>query len=449
MPVELKLKRKVGRPSKEDAKAHTALQDLLKTVETVPELVEILQEGIVRRNQRRQADEMENADQAQVNAPAQANQVPDAAPPWMQALLNQMATQGQMITNQGAAIIAIQQELQDRKEAGGSGGNARIDPPPAPDPSVTESSSESETDSEEEDYDERRQRRHERREKRREKRRLRREKRREEMIKGTGKGKSSTKSPATVTTSRDAPALARRSTKDVSNEEYCDYLEQLAQDCYEAEKDKWGPCPVMGYGNNLTQQEKPPMIGPDATGPQFEMWIRKWRFHVERNAQGVHPKLMGDFLRNQLQNACTDELWLWVENMMKGATAGQILRGLRERVFSKCNMAGTFLDVVQTPQSEMQTAEQLIMENDTTINHFKLAYPDRDDGMGIFLLMARLKNKRLRDKVTTMQDRPYNEICKQIIEFDQQYRQSDQLHSRITGSSHREVYQASAQNPGS
>ena len=134
---------------------------------------------------------------------------------------------------------------------------------------------------------------------------------------------------------------------------------------------------------------------------------------------------------------------------MKGATAGQILKGLRERVFSKCNMARTFLDVVQTPQGEMQPAEQLIMENDTTINHFKLAYPDRDDGMGIFLLMARLKNKRLRDKVTTMQDRPYNEICKQIIEFDQQYRQSDQLHSRITGSSHREVYQASAQNPGS
>ena len=62
----------------------------------------------------------------------------------------------------------------------------------------------------------------------------------------------------------------------------------------------------------------------------------------------------------------------------------------------------------------MQTAEQLIMENDTTINHFKLAYPDRDDGMGIFLLMARLKNKPLRDKVTTMQDKPHNEICKQI-----------------------------------
>ena len=65
------------------------------------------------------------------------------------------------------------------------------------------------------------------------------------MIEGTGKGKSSTKSPATVTSSSDAPALARRWTKDVSNEEYCDYLEQLAQDCYETEKDKCGPCPVM------------------------------------------------------------------------------------------------------------------------------------------------------------------------------------------------------------
>ena len=156
MPVELKLKRKVGRPSKEEAKAHTALQDLLKTFETVPELVEILQEGIVRRNQRRQADEMENADQAQVNAPAQANQVPNAAPPWMQALMNQMATQGQMIVNQGAAIIALQQKLH-RKEAGGSGNKAEPDPPPAPDPSVTESSSESDTDSEEEDDDEPRQ----------------------------------------------------------------------------------------------------------------------------------------------------------------------------------------------------------------------------------------------------------------------------------------------------
>ena len=62
----------------------------------------------------------------------------------------------------------------------------------------------------------------------------------------------------------------------------------------------------------------------------------------------------------------------------------------------------------------MQSAEQLIMENDTTINHFKLAYPDRDDGMGIFLLMARLKNKCLCDKVTTMQDKPYNQMCEQI-----------------------------------
>ena len=35
-------------------------------------------------------------------------------------------------------------------------------------------------------------------------------------------GESSTKSPATVTTNRDAPTLARSSTKDVSNEEYCD-----------------------------------------------------------------------------------------------------------------------------------------------------------------------------------------------------------------------------------
>ena len=110
MPVELTLKRRVGRPTTEEAKAHNELQDLLKQVETVPELVEIIQEGLVRR---KQADEMDNAEGAQVN------QVPDAAPPWMLALLNQIKVQGD-------AIASIQQELQGRKEAGGSGTTVKV-----------------------------------------------------------------------------------------------------------------------------------------------------------------------------------------------------------------------------------------------------------------------------------------------------------------------------------
>ena len=71
---------------------------------------------------------------------------------------------------------------------------------------------------------------------------------------------------------------------------------------------------------------------------------------MERNANNVHPLLMGDFLHSQLENACTDDLWIWVESTLKDATAGDIMKGLRERVFSKFNMAGTFLDIVQRPQ---------------------------------------------------------------------------------------------------
>jgi len=43
-----------------------------------------------------------------------------------------------------------------------------------------------------------------------------------------------------------AVGTARRSTKDISNEDYCDYLETLAQECYQKDKKDWGPCPVVG-----------------------------------------------------------------------------------------------------------------------------------------------------------------------------------------------------------
>src|SRR5574343_452708 len=104
MPVELNVKRPVGRPKKEEAKAHDELQDLLKRVETVPELVEIIQEGLARRNQ---ADEMEDADGAQ------GNQAPDAPPPWMVAFMQQQTNAIQSLRqDQEEAIRALRQELQ-------------------------------------------------------------------------------------------------------------------------------------------------------------------------------------------------------------------------------------------------------------------------------------------------------------------------------------------------
>ena len=154
---------------------------------------------------------------------------------------------------------------------------------------------------------------------------------------------------------------------------------------------------------------------------------------MERNANNVHPLLMGDFLHSQLENACTDDLWLWVESTLKDATAGDIMKGLRERVFSKVNMAGTFLDIVQRPQEVGQIEDQLIAENDSTIAHFHHAYPNTHDGMGIFLLMARLRNQKIHEKVSQMQDKSYKDICKVVIEFGQTLRQSAQLHNHVTG----------------
>ena len=265
-------------------------------------------------------------------------------------------------------------------------------------------------------------------------------KKKEEEAKGLSK------SGPPKTTLREPGTLERRSTKDVSNEEYCDYLEELARIRYREDYDKWGACPVIGYGQNVIMNENPPILTANCTGPEFDNWVRKWRFYIERNASGVHPKLMGNFLINQIQNACTDDLWLWVESTLKGATAGEIMRGLRQRVFSRCNMARTFLDITQKPQGDHQTEDQLIQENDSTVDHFRAAYPE-GDGLNIFLLLARLKNKRLREKVTQIQDKPYADICKVVIEMGQQMRQTQQLHNRVTGQ--KEVYTAAATPPNS
>ena len=231
------------------------------------------------------------------------------------------------------------------------------------------------------------------------------------------------------------PATLRRSTRQIPNDQYCDYLEQLAEDCFRANPKAYGNCPLVGFGDGtkLVLNNDTPTIGLDVTGPQFDMWVRKWRYNVERNANNVHPLLMGDFLRSQLENACTDDLWLWVKSTLKDATAGDIMKGLRERVFSKFNMAGTFLDIVQRPQEVGQMEDQLIAENDSTIAHFHHAYPNTHDGMGIFLLMARLRNQKIHEKVSQMQDKSYKDICKVVIEFGQTLRQSAQLHNRVTG----------------
>ena len=220
--------------------------------------------------------------------------------------------------------------------------------------------------------------------------------------------------------------------KEVKDDDFIEYLENLARESWRKSAKSWGACPLVGYGDKaVVPRGPPPKLGNEATGPQFDAWFRSWRLYVEESATGVHPLVMKSFLRNKLQQGCSEDTWSWVEQSMKGKSAGIIIKALRNRVFSRTNMAGTFLDIVKRRQTEKQTIDQLVAENDNMITHFQRAYEDIGEALGIFLLMARVRNQRIRDKVAQMQDKPYAEICRVIMELDRQIRESERMAKKL------------------
>ena len=218
----------------------------------------------------------------------------------------------------------------------------------------------------------------------------------------------------------------------VTDDDFVQHLMERAKVSWMKDPDYWGPAPFTGYGDNFrTEKREPPILQHDATGLQFDQWFKDWRLYITAASGGVHPLAMNAFLIDHVEKSCTVETWQWVNQNHKDADASTILRALKSRVFSRTNMAGTFLDILQKRQTPQQELSALIAENDAMIVHFERAYDDTKEALGILLLMARCKSSFIRTKVAQMQDKPYSDICKTVISLERQHAESLRVGNKV------------------
>ena len=214
----------------------------------------------------------------------------------------------------------------------------------------------------------------------------------------------------------------------VADDEFVQHLMERAKSSWMKNPEYWGPAPFTGYGDEFRAgKREPPTLKHDATGPQFDQWFKDWRLYITAVSGGVHPLAMNAFLIDHVEKSCTVETWQWVNQNHKDEDAAAILKALKSRVFSRTNMAGTFLDILQKRQTPQQELSALIAENDAMIVHFERAYEDTKEALGILLLMARCKSTYIRTRVAQMQDKPYSDICKTVIALERQHAETKRV----------------------
>ena len=175
--------------------------------------------------------------------------------------------------------------------------------------------------------------------------------------------------------SKDDFEKAQIAVAKVTDDEFVQHLMERAKTSWMENPDYWGPAPFTGYGDDFRAgKQEPPILKHDATGPQFDQWFKDWRLYITAASGGVHPLAMNAFLIDHVEKSCTVETWQWVNQNHKDEDAAAILKALKSRVFSRTNMAGTFLDILQKRQTPQQELSALIAENDAMIVHFERAY---------------------------------------------------------------------------
>jgi len=230
--------------------------------------------------------------------------------------------------------------------------------------------------------------------------------------------------------------------REVADDDFIQHLIDRSKASWIRNPEHWGPDPYEGYGDKWRDNKKdPPQLAHDATGPQFDKWFRNWRLYIGEAVNGVHPMAIKSFLRAKLEKACTYETWQWIEQN-RHESAVEIFEALKKRVFSRTNMAGTFLDILKKRQLDSQELTQLIAENDAMIVHFERAYDSTKEALGILLLMARCKSAHIRQKVAQMQDKPYVEICKVVIDIEKQFKESKRISGHVENS---ETYETASE----